>query len=535
MNVPRIRPSWAGFSAFVSAWLFMFCPTVGAEVHVTPQGVRFEDSCIRLIPKWDDFARRSLDAVIQSSYDHIDSCGKRYPELEPYLTEWKKHARIAQIRCNAQSGDERYSAGSNGRDGIFLPKKTLLNWAKGFKDPHSESSPVEPPLNSIIGFIHEVFHSTGANNRIDHNQVELIKPVANRTNRGLVQPQGCKEDIASDRVNFVTSICTQAEFDTSSEDARLSIFDRISGCGLKRGCEEVFTSQLKDQAEDMSTWITARSVQSFRLPQVQAHSLCQKIHGDGYCRAVLDQNPNAALEAVPAVRKMRLKLFQRFRELLPRDVNEIPQAMIDSVPGIREKLDGVVEDPCFQAIFKKEKSGSYYPERVFFGKDEVRAEPIKNPVNEFISTAALFDHFRRLTLSAQSELSKIPGCNGEKKNRNILEPWLELADNSYQLGKEWEWKAPLEFALGHYDRGQLEETKYISQTAKEARARLRHFIGEALFDEYEAVSRRFNPKSPDFDCEGAGLNLYRTADRVSRELELPHRSSSKSTFRTCSQ
>lgn len=121
--------------------------------------------------------------------------------------------------------------------------------------------------------MHEIFHATSANNRSDHNKIQLLPS------------SGCGTGGIDDRVVLLTSLCTNTrllEKENSSEKGRGDAIEilsrRMAEC--KMGCHRVFTKAGNNYNFFKKTFV----LKSKDLSEKSADFLCKKIQADNSCK-----------------------------------------------------------------------------------------------------------------------------------------------------------------------------------------------------------------------------------------------------------
>jgi hypothetical protein len=461
----------------------------------TTLGAQFAPSCMQMLGKPNDFSRNALNDMVSEAAKQMVGCRRRYPELTPYIEQWMTQARRNVIECVEDSKENETVGGWNDTRGTTtLPRKDLLraisevtivdvDWGMTFRS------------QGMNTFVHENLHSTTANNRLDHSAVEFTQTQTGADSKtNLVEPGGCKDDVLVDRVNILTSLCTGENIAGSDLTAFKLLHSRITGCGMKRACHEVFASSIQD-----SPW------PSEGLPPKQVESLCNRLYEDGQCMHLLESQGDALIGGDPEVQRVARKLHARLRELAPSHSNEIPSSWMKLFPELKIRLDALESgSSCFRALFLTTPSGTVYL------RDD---SPIRydDPVKHFRDPAgsSLDGHVRYKIFGAVQDRAKHARlCNSPEDQEKVLGWVLDLEGRLRESVDPFLWMRPVNFALGEYQKGILDSRSMTSNPS------FKKLIGQEFWERFAAISRKYDSSSAEFSCEALGLSLRRTVERA---------------------
>jgi len=343
----------------------------------SPFGLQIHPSCFKAAEKkgkTPDDVRKAFEPYFRTVFETVESCKRNYPEINQYLEEWVTHFRRTVLSC-ADIDHSKY--------GINLALASVLDIesyaTEGLGQVHAFSSlPNElkstvivskPWLDSVLNtrptfisdehdiaaLIHEVLHSTHANNRWDHDWAQK---------RTAFASGACgDEDILTDRINLVTEICVSRS--NQPVNPRRDLFKRIGSCGFN-SCVRIFNEDLMESgsviARIASHWAPARG-----LSNTDSRNLCIKLYNEGYCEkqvAILRENESYVRGAVkedPRWTEVTNKVRARLYKFFPRDRFVITKKYLDSTPHSEEinQLITVLKDkPCFKKIFELLPNGN---------------------------------------------------------------------------------------------------------------------------------------------------------------------------------
>lgn len=336
----------------------------------TSLGLQFHPHCFS-ISNMHGISRKAaedrLEAMTRQMFSQIlGGCRSRYPELDDYLQEWVRQARRTVVTCTTNSAKEAGWRGVNapvsvGLDftlekeavvGIDLPKGALSSLPHAHKSTVALSREVwlqffenhGPDLRSARTLMHEIFHSTKANSRFDHNDV------ASLNNTGKNQ---CSDGAVNDRVQTIAILCTGDMSLTGYRPAAAVISEKINQCGRQKGCEETFTAEF-----DGIEGLIARSYDlSKGLPPQKARALCDRIHMAGQCdrgrrKWNSPEELSALMRTYPEFARIANRVRSRLDELLPTASNRVPTKLLEAFPSIQNGLLSVSATRCFESVFE---------------------------------------------------------------------------------------------------------------------------------------------------------------------------------------
>lgn len=193
----------------------------------TRWGTQIDKTCLDQLPslkKTTHDLERWVDDAIQSV---VNNCGVNYPQLDKYIKPWVTYLRRSVIICTSEL-KEKYGA----RAFHFMQDVPIssVQYFKRTKDPKQPlSSTYETTyLFTPAGFlnvsylIHEVFHSTAANNEMKHN----VSKVKDANEKLKIQRR--------DRIFILDKICSPA--------LEKDILDSLLDQGMN-SCITIFTKK----------------------------------------------------------------------------------------------------------------------------------------------------------------------------------------------------------------------------------------------------------------------------------------------------
>lgn len=459
-------------------------------------------------------------------------CVSKYPELQPYLNQVVSHLRRAVVTCTYRNKSDVHFGAMNIYSELGLPSelrpderkgislagltkslpnayKTVIMYTRDYFLSTIVESTAATDMAYSNGLLHELLHSTEANNRSDHNEVEFVSP-----KKGAA----CGDDIRVDRVNVIADLCTNTSLAGSSADhVEQDLFERISQCGAAQ-CEKLFMSTVPPPA-DMVEAVMKGYETSKGLPREKAQSVCAKIYDEGYCRHTLEakhkkKNPlsgkieeftmadNVTAGAIPQLRDLGDRLRDRLYELFPHTPVQLNKDVLNVSPGAAELIRSQSHTPCFKAVFNDVVGGSLYLKNAAFDDSKPLTPKERFEQTVRIATKKLVSLPECTTGSATYEANYIlEGLN--KLNHDID---MAFTHNVYsdQIAPRIARKAET-WAVINYPMD----------------SRLENLIGASLLGEYIETLKKVHYKSPEFSCRAAGLGFSDAAKRFQSALRAP--------------
>jgi hypothetical protein len=356
-------------------------------------------------------------------------------------------------------------------------------------------------LNSYCAstIVHEVFHSTHANNRNDHDSIE--KTIFTLKN-------ACSESIVDDRINIVADLCTGSPVGNGLADSAELLSSRISQCGRKKGCENLFTS--------VSTQFTAY-IPTRPLPEAAAARLCDRLQDDGFCTHTL-KDPKQRVALMSLMRKQSPvfeKVEQRLGEILPRSANEIPSELLKAYPALKSDLLSFKSTDCFDFLFYPTRSGDLV---LRADQPQWMVDDIEERLRFALSYSSHTGWNQRAFLRFKEKDVRCSNTNTATQIQNTL---FKLERNLAEVVQSVSFSVfakPLLLKISDELAPAVAFTR-LGNLNDPAETEFRQLLGPALYDEFAAALLKFHPDSPRFDCQAAGLSLHRTAESAVGTLQ----------------
>ncbi len=482
------------------------------DAYVSPFGTQVHPSCF-------DYAARSgtpraqaevaVEGWLRETFQTMVSCESRYPEFKPYLQEWVSQFRRARITCTSKTmAQTKMSAqnmplgmgvllglSENEREGIEIPDNLASlpreyrsvvilpvdSFALGIKSGAVKDSSGAWARDFIF---HEVLHSTHANNRWDHDQVENKDPAAT----------GCDNDnITGDRINVVSMLCTGSAL-VDDKSAEQVLFDRMSGCGAGK-CVRLFAEDHYD-THDILDYLSQPWMPTEGLSQKNAEKLCQRIYNQGQCSSDLAAQGANLTKGAPKLRELGGKLRERLHHLFVPGAARIAPEVLAAIPTgkyLLEKRDTA----CFKDVFKLAPGGALYLRE---GASRVRSS---GSSHELASPRRFFMDSQQAMSRAVAGSAACAGAEGRQLTR-LLEDFGNVVD--WSLFKS---TAYTDFLARRYS-GEAEANPTGFGPAF-------HFgsweavLGKGLVEEYGKAIELLHYQSSSVSCEALG---YTGAERV---------------------
>lgn len=460
-------------------------------------------------------AEKALEAHVAMAFSTVaGSCLSRHPELEPYISEWIAQARRTVIICSPKSKSELnflahafyapYSLDFSvplavTRD-LDLPQGALTPLAPAFKPVVEYSrdaivraaqaggatrTPLE--LDALDTFVHEILHSTHGNSHLDHNTLQTTR---------FNPKKPCATSVFDDRVNILSALCSGYS-NAFKRDLYAGLFERISHCGIERGCASTFTGDLESRS--FLEWIRSHYSPSRPLEPRAAHSLCTDIHRKGYCHSVIEKAPQIVLEKAylkdPAFKKVTDELLLTLEDLLPRARNDLPRALFAHQPHFLAGLDSLSHTRCFETAFYAPQPGA----TAFYLKTSP-AESLGTQRDLRVTALAVADRMPH----ARTALENSEACKSDPITQKAL---LEILQGHEEHWQELGARATFQDLLGRRFVGKPEQ---LFRAWKDHAFRWEdplwsQLLGAQRLQAYFVALSRYHGESGDFDCDALPL------------------------------
>lgn len=469
-------------------------------------------------------AEKNFENALELSVRSIVvDCREKYPELSPYLKEWVTQARRTVLTCTQRDGEDSGFSGMNvpepkmryfvaPRDAwagippspvkgqirniqpvVVFSKDVFMEFAKR---PEFQFS-----LEYVNTLIHELLHSTHANNRLDHNRLNY-KPMKSTAS--------CKEvDLSWDRVSAVAAMCANDHSeDYDWEKFVVAMSRKIENCGIQ-SCEKLFTGKHGQSGAPDRAHFWLAPFENYYLPSgglkpEAAQRLCQRIRGEGECLKRLPEEGPEYTRDHPELNRIGKKLRQRLSEVFPDDLR-ITRPLLDLAPAVEMGLKRLKDNGCFKKAFEFLPNG----ELLYKGPGHLKA---RADAPKPLTGADFLESQEEKYLFMIEAFRRIPECATGEGPQEIED---QLREFRKQQGHHLFFSPPLHAAL---IRGGLVESQdgyefYFSPDT--GSLAVEFVIGKKLFSEYEHALSKYHYRSPKFSCEAAGYHSTRAAENIS--------------------
>lgn len=471
-------------------------PTVSGG-HRTPVGLQFDAACLQIGARMgmsEQDWRHNLDLATNSAFAQIvPGCYQRYPLLSPYIGSYVSNLRRNLVTC---SSDPNACAPflRGGCADVFGSFNALGPSIIADNDANFWTS--SPTQGSLLAdfIVHENLHFTGANNREDHGQVEARIP----TDQTM-----CEDNVASDRVVMVESLCTGRPAGSSNLPAARILSQRIQRCGIARGCIDLFTVNGNNLIS------RRRNLNSINLDQDVARQLCLQIEDDGRCYSERNSHRLEWIRANPNLNALRASLRNILQpignQFAIHHRGQIPLALLHALsPELHRQLRSVQNTLCFQALFSTDSIESI----------SLRSPPIHLP-NEILLSEFPYNveelrlYFINLETVLRQKLNSEAAC-AQHDTRSAIEvlayawsqaisPWLVSA---FHFANSLESPSDV-FNLIHFRPSAADHTLFRYSLSQRVQNQIRFQ----------------HPDSPEFDCVAAGIGSFRATQTAARVLK----------------
>ncbi|HTL11723.1 MAG TPA: hypothetical protein VL588_04510 [Bdellovibrionota bacterium] len=483
----------------------------------TAEGPRLSPDCMRL-GKARIMDGAKVEALLRQwvtdAFAEVSDCGGKYANLAPYIREWKSHAKKMTITCTDPDVSKTDYAGMYTGDDHFEIIRPALwgvmadrggSYTENYTNSEGKPDGITTGYDRAVEIlIHEIFHSTDANNRDDHNFIETFDEVHDGV---------CGDNVTMDRVCVVSSLCTGLPFVRGAVNAQVGLFSRMTQCGKARGCTDVFTGK----ASHYSLWEDLfGEPNSDLLSDAEAGRLCNQVRSRGFCEYQLGKQGDVITLGNPLLKRFQPLLLDRLGSVLPRAVNMLPAALINAVPGARESLQKISGGACFKRLFMLNNLGDLDAVHNHIAHEAIPAPFVYfggywsdlpgggHDLSTHVGTIGSTTSWAIMDSSSDSP------CHGTSESQAISD-WL------YDFGREWYgvdvldlYKGALARVIfraepGYYREGRPSADDLLKQ-------RLARLLGPELLKNYELALIKGHATSPAFDCAAAGL-VYPDSDR----------------------
>jgi hypothetical protein len=368
-------------------------------LSVGPPSYAFEidESCFKIYPNLKP-------EVVQSTFAHnmslaqssVTWCEYRYPELKPYLAQWRQNTQELLITCKKSSTEDGIAEGQAAAATYpklklvySRPKITIYTGSIGELFTKRLPSIAE---YEVYGLTHEIFHTTAANNigANEHNTLEATEP--------SYSGWGCDaRDVTLDRIEMVTSICSGRSPVRGDLAGEVEIFKKSAKCGLKKSCIDLFRSEIPGSYFGLDNLYNRNQ----GLTEEKAKSLCARIQLRGACLARESGNFSNAelltyLETHPGLKKMALEIQAALSNVLATDPDKVSYDLLKRVPALQSGYESLRESVCFKELTETDKSGIKY---MYMARDISNSDPRKCAPTTRQAVRNWFESVNKLALS----------------------------------------------------------------------------------------------------------------------------------------
>lgn len=436
--------------------------------------------------------KSKMDAHMRRMMDRMLSCIHNYPEMKGYVEEAIAQTRRQSFKCEAPFGakgmynrpkGENYWAYNAG--GEIVVSSSMLDALVGPASSNEKHSD-----KAMASIFHELLHSTHANNRHDHNDVELKGAKIENLKAN------CEDNVSMDRVNIIESLCIGAHLSASKEDAAQIMADRMDMCGTDKGCRETFTAKGNNFDEE---WPWLR-IPNRDISNAAATKLCQRIKDDGRCLHMRKTQGKTITDSNAKIKDARKELEIRLNKILPRNESELSEELIALYPEVDKRYQALKGTSCFKAAFKTfpEAPGKFYSKHTKL-KGITWKDWAKIKTN-------LRKHVRNIEEEAYEKMRDATSCKDENKEidgfLSALNEKIYNTDSLQQLN-----------VVAH---SLLTGAYPTDPVLRNEKSEISRFLGPAL-NNYIKTLDKLHYQSPSFDCVAAGLAPFRAVEDANRE------------------
>jgi hypothetical protein len=257
-----------------------------------------------------------------------------------------------------------------------------------------------------------------------------------------------------------------------------------SGCGFRKGCEDLFSGRYSDEQTGvpLSAIIRDHFVPSRGLSSKSAQSLCLRIYDEGACRyAVKTQGELMTATKHRELNTLGERIRTRLRQLFPLNPVQISAELLNIFPAIRDQLLSQKDTPCFKQTFDITQNGNLYVKERTPDFGEYRVDPTIGAMTAIYAATARCTHE---TLDSSPYRQAL---------QNLIKEYNEFHSSAIfydMLLKRYQHQAESHFLV-------VEDSPEDSLGKK--------YLGQELWQEYLSALKRLHHESPFFDCEAAGL------------------------------
>jgi len=309
-----------------------------------------------------------------TSINKMSSCSKNYPSIKPYIKKWMASLKKTTIHCRKSLAATSGILGTAIPDYIpLLMNKTLYLPPESFLSfVGQSSSSLDSFSESRNTFIHEVLHLSFADNK-----------KANRHNNPEIDEVSlsCQSvDRLSDRVYFISNLCTGKTFNTDDESEYLNpninysfdevMANKINKCGIRSAClqhfnDPVFCRELKQMGDCKSKLRT-----NLKIPESTQRilrNLYEKL--EHYVDHCLKENKGKRISGCPSrkylERPSNMPIKRLFRNFSLKDTNRVKMDLLDfesitffsNHPKMKVFLSNHEWDLLKEFLFSRSESG----------------------------------------------------------------------------------------------------------------------------------------------------------------------------------
>lgn len=440
-------------------------------------GAQIHKSCYEAAKSYRHLGRdpyKDLEIALKTAATNILRCKAAYPELSPYISEWISTYRRHFFRCDLKDkSTTKFAAENDLNDNTLIGYSmvgSLLNRNQDFGFIEAQAT-----------ILHEIFHSTSANNRYDHNHIQK---------KEFDHKISCKEDSSFDRIVLLKSLCSGSLMNASNMNARKALALKAAKCGHNHACRNTFSG--KNSNIDWYKKIFDRDASQELLNDKESISLCKKIQIDGMCLHLRETQGKAIMASSAQIKKLHSQMKKKFQQFFPHSTNHIPLSILRLYPDIMQTFQKYQNTHSFKVLLKKlpHQKGFY---------------AIRGPMKSVESFVDLKAHFSTI----HDNLSK--AAKQFKLDQKYPEPTNEILAAISALTKDTAMTVNLNQILkllGPFLKDIREFTYYEKSTTlgyKNPHSPMHQILGDKLFVKWQKIMNTYHPDSPYFSCKAAGL------------------------------
>lgn len=463
----------------------------------TSFGLQIDPSCFDKSTLALPAQKKNLEDNVREAFVKILNCQRKYPEISSYISDWITQARRTVISCSTLNSHQLDASGSNiskTRMGIFSKTSILKTNIIFARDIYDDFTKDTADFSTIV---HEIFHSTGANNLASHNEVERVF---------VDDKKLCEINVLDDRVEVLAGLCSEegiSKLKKGKSKADIFLFERMNRCGNARGCENLFTSSY-------SSSIIDTSLPSIPLSKKMAQSLCDKIYDNGFCQREVDLIKVNDLEleryfySFPLYRKLMKEMSLKLESIRIKDDRIIPKDWLNSNPKESLDLKKISQSACYQSVFINSPRGD---NALLFrqGKTFTFTSP-----EQILGKSLLVILSNHLNTDA---------CSKDKATKNTIKKSISAMIKKYQgkLVSIASFVPRKVFNISNPSAAGVATN--FDNIFSAAKRDLESALGPILTDRLIRFYKKYSPLSSSFSCQTSGLTLRASAKLAKKSLE----------------